>query len=219
MFQQWRILTAVSPFIFILYCLPQCVCSVYLNVSNPFSSFTVAISGQVCSLEHVSGVGFQFCGYFSRSINTTAVTSRPTNKYKPMVMKPMWHWVDSSYLRYISFYDKQKQVICRGNTSLASNLDVSTPAIYLKPPMFVSQALPILHTCPSPRTRRLAFRSPCTTPLGRHTLYPVSLVSSPRVGEMKQTCESGYLSDIWQLLLWTTDTGVHLFFLNGLNPQ
>lgn len=125
-FQQWRIFQ-------------QCACSVYLDVSNPFSSFTVTVSGQVCSPERVSGIGFQFCGYFNRSINTTAVISRPTNKYKLMAMK-------LSYLWYVSFYDKQKQVTCHRNTSLASNLDVGNPAICLKPPVFFSQVLPILHT-------------------------------------------------------------------------
>lgn len=67
------------------------VCLICLDVSNPFSSSTVTISGQVCSPEHVLGVGFQFCGYFNRSINTTGVISRPTNRYKLMVVQPVWH--------------------------------------------------------------------------------------------------------------------------------
>lgn len=47
--QQWRILTTVFPHIFILYCLSQCV---YLHVSNPFTTSTVTISGQVHSVRH-----------------------------------------------------------------------------------------------------------------------------------------------------------------------
>jgi len=52
-------------------------------------------------------------------------------------------------------------------------MDVGTPAICLKPLVFVSQAVPVLHTRLSPQ--RLAFRSPGTAPLGRRTLYPVSV--------------------------------------------
>lgn len=65
------------------------VCLLYLDVSNPFTTFTVTISGQVFSLRHDPSVGFQFCGYFKRSINTTAVISCPTKRYRVMMLGPM----------------------------------------------------------------------------------------------------------------------------------